>query len=147
MRHRLIIGIVILTTLIFASTAYTDFGSFSGNSDYSSSRSSSSSSSSSERSSSSGSYSSPSVPSRSYRTRTENRRQSHEYSTGGNMAGGIDFIPSAGLSSRSGFVDSDNEDDSFDECGGVAFVLVVFFIFWFMIHRNSKKHRDIASYE
>ncbi|MBQ3346953.1 MAG: TIM44-like domain-containing protein [Synergistaceae bacterium] len=138
MKRRLITGIVILTTLIFAGTAYTDFGSFSGNSDYSSSRSSSSSG----RSSSSGSYSSPSTPSRSYSTRTETRRQSPEYSTGGNMAGGINFIPTAGVRSRSGFMDSDDDEDSFDECGGVAFVLVVFFVFWFMIHRNSKKRQE-----
>lgn len=57
------------------------------------------------------------------------------------MAGGIDFIPVQGVSPRSGFMDSGDGDDSFDECGGIAFVLLVFFVFWFVIHRNSKKRQ------
>ncbi|MBQ3457405.1 MAG: hypothetical protein IJG30_00440, partial [Synergistaceae bacterium] len=54
MRRKILTGIII--TLIFAGIAHSDFGSFSGNSDYSSSRSSSGSSSS-YSSSSSSSYS------------------------------------------------------------------------------------------
>ena len=131
MRRKILTGIII--TLIFAGIAHSDFGSFSGNSDYSSSRSSSGSSSSS----SSSSYSSSS--SGSYRT----RRSAPEY----NMGGSISTIPIAGVSPRSGFMSSsdDDGDDSFDECGGVAFVLVVFFVFWFMIHRSSSKKRQAGT--
>ena len=42
----------------------------------------------------------------------------------------------------SGGGSSDTMDEGFDECGGVAFVLIVFFIFWFMIHRKSKKRQQ-----
>lgn len=130
MKRRFIPGIIILITLLFAGTAYTDFGSFSGNSDYSSSRSSSSSSSSR-----SDSYTPPS------RTRTRTRR-TPEYDTGGNMAGGIGFIPQVGVSPRSGITDSGNDSETLDELGGIAFVLLVFFVFWLMIHLNNKKRKE-----
>lgn len=129
MKRRFIPGIIILITLLFAGTAYTDFGSFSGNSDYSSSRSSSSSSSRSD------SYTPPS------RTRTRTRR-TPEYDTGGNMAGGIGFIPQVGVSPRSGITDSGNDSETLDELGGIAFVLLVFFVFWLMIHLNNKKRKE-----
>ena len=128
MKRRLIPGIIIFITLMFAGTAYTDFGSFSGNSDYSSSRSSSSSGG--------GSSTFPSTT----RTRTDTtRRSSPEYDTG-SMAGGIDFIP--GVGRHSGFMSSGGGDEEFDEYLGVAFVLFVFLLFWFMIHRNSKKRQE-----
>lgn len=130
MKRRFIPGIIILITLLFAGTAYTDFGSFSGNSDYSSSRSSSSSSSNR-----SDSYTPPS------RTRTRTRR-TPEYDTGGNMAGGIGFIPQVGVSPRSGITDSGNDSETLDELGGIAFVLLVFFVFWLMIHLNNKKRKE-----
>ena len=141
MRRRILPGLIIFITLIFAGTAYTDFGSFSGNSDYSSSRSSSASSRSSSRESTSsrsssggGSYSFPS-------TTTRTRRQP-DYDTGGNMAGGIDFIPVQGVGPRSGFMSSGGGNEDFDEYLGVAFVLFVFLVFWFMIHSRNKKRQE-----
>ena len=124
MRRRILTGIIIFI-LISAGIAYSDFGSFSGNSDYSSSSSSSSSSSgSSWGDSSSGSYSD------SYSTRTRTRRTAPEY----NMGGNVNFIPTAGVRSPSNY----DDDDDFSEIGGVVFVLAVFFIFWLIISRNSK---------
>ena len=38
--------------------------------------------------------------------------------------------------------DSELTDEDFDECMGVAFVFLVFFIFWFMIHRKNKKRQQ-----
>lgn len=52
------------------------------------------------------------------------------------LAGGI----TSGITS--GTSGSDMTDDEFNECGGVAFVLIVFFIFWFIIHRKSKKRQQ-----
>ena len=130
MRRKFLTLTLILTVILFAGRAWPDFGSFSGNSDYSSSRSSSSSSSSSSRSSSSSS--------RSYSSGST-RRSSSNYDTGGGI--NINTIPMAGITS--GLLSGgDSSSDSFDECGGVAFVLIVFFIFWFMIHRKSKKRQQ-----
>lgn len=137
MKRRMIPGIIILITLIFAGIAYSDFGSFSGNSDYSSSRSSSSSSSSGGGGFSGGDDWFDSSSS----TRTRTRRTVPEYGNAPEYGTGINPGVVAGVRPRSGFMDSD-DDDSFDECGGVAFVLLVFFVFWFMIHRNSKKDKE-----
>ncbi len=132
MKRKILTGIVIITTLIFAGIAHSDFGSFSGNSDYSSSRSSSSSGRSSSSGSSSRTYSTEGSSSRTY------DRPSH---SGTN----INVIPMAGgLSSRSGISSSYGEDEGedFDEIAGVIFILAVFFVFWFMIHRGNKKRRE-----
>ena len=132
MKRKILTGIVIITTLIFAGIAHSDFGSFSGNSDYSSSRSSSSSGRSSSSGSSSRTYSTGGSSSRTY------DRPSH---SGTN----INVIPMmGGFSSNSGISSSYGEDEgeSFDEIAGVIFVLFVFFLFWFMIHRGNKKRRE-----
>ena len=132
MKRKILAGIVIITTLIFAGIAHSDFGSFSGNSDYSSSRSSSSSGRSSSSGSSSRTYSTGGSSSRTY------DRPSH---SGTN----INVIPMmGGFSSNSGISSSYGEDEgeSFDEIAGVIFVLFVFFLFWFMIHRGNKKRRE-----
>ncbi|MBQ6738563.1 MAG: TIM44-like domain-containing protein, partial [Synergistaceae bacterium] len=49
-------------------------------------------------------------------------------------------------SSTVGFVDDNNffddeEDESFDECMGVGFILLVFAVFWFFIKRQYKEKR------
>ena len=122
MKRKIIPGIIVIITLIFAGIAYSDFGSFSGNSDYSTS----------ERSSSSGGSPAPRQP----RTYTGGSTSTRSYS-GGN----VNVIPrTGGFSTRSGFMDDDTEDESFDEIAGVVFVLVVFFIFWFIISRRKKHH-------
>ena len=38
--------------------------------------------------------------------------------------------------------DSDPSDEEFDECTGVAFVLFVFLVFWFLTSRKKKKRAD-----
>ena len=127
MRRKFFVLTVILFSIIFVSNAYSDFGSFSGNSDYSSSRSSSSSSSSS----SSRSYSSG--------TTTSTRRS---YSSGS------DFnvtLPSAAVARRTGnnyiSSNSDNSDEEFDECMGVAVVFIIFAAFWFFSHKKKSQRR------
>ena len=134
---------LIITIILFAGRAWPDFGSFSGNSDYSSSRSSSSSSSRS--SSSSGSSTRTSTPSRSYSSGSTSTRRSSTYDIPRSSGTNINVIPMAG--GISGIMsnnadDSEMTDEDFDECMGVAFVLLVFFLFWFMIHRNNKKRQQ-----
>ena len=137
MRRKILTGIIIFTALIFAGSAYSDFGSFSGNTDYDSgSRSSSSSSSSS---------SSTSRPSRSYSTGTTTRRTTPSYNT--NTGGGSNFgvIPLAsGIARQNNSYDDDEEmtDEEFSECMGVIFVLAVFFIFWMIIRNKNKKRQQ-----
>lgn len=130
MKRRIIPGIIIIITLIFAGIAHSDFGSFSGNSDYSSSSSTSSGSSS-------GGFSSGSDWSDSYtpssRTSTRTRR-APEYGTGINS--GI----AAGVRHNTRNSGSLDEED-YEEFGGIGFVLLVFFVFWLMIHINSKRRK------
>ncbi|MBR0252024.1 MAG: hypothetical protein IJQ57_01605, partial [Synergistaceae bacterium] len=125
MKRRFFFSIVtVILILIISRSAYPDFGSFSGNSDYGSS--SSSSSGSSHSSSSSGSSGLDSIfdfnnlP-------TNNRRHYRNSST-------------AGFVSDNDFYD-DEEDESFDECMGVGFILLVFAVFWFFIKRQYKEKR------
>ena len=47
----------------------------------------------------------------------------------------------SGIMSNSG-TNSEDSELSDNECMGVGFVLLVFFIFWFMIHRRSQKQRE-----
>ena len=131
MRRRIIPGIIIIITLIFAGIAYSDFGSFSGNSDYSSSSSSSGSSSGGGGWSGGGDWSDSSTT----RTRTRTSRTAPEY------GGGINPGIAAGVRHNSG---SGNglDDEDYEEFGGIAFVLLVFFVFWLMIHINSKKRKE-----
>ena len=119
--------------IIFVGSAYSDFGSFSGNSDYGSSSrsSSSSSSSSSSRSSSSSSrtYSRPSSSS-SHRSSSSN----------------INVVPLIGGIGGGGGEDNGllaPEDDEFDECMGVGCVLFVFLIFWLISRSQYKKKRTL----
>ena len=123
MKRKLFTLTVILFSILFVSNAYSDFGSFSGNSDYSSSRSSSSSSSSSSRSYSSG-------------TTTSTRR------SGGSDFGSSVVLPSAAVARRTGnnYISSAS-DDEFSECMGVAFVFLIFAIFWFLSHRKKSQRR------
>ncbi len=143
MKQKFLTALLILNLLLFASTAWPDFGSFSGKSDYSTSRSStrSSSSSSTTRSASSTTHSTSttrttSTPSRTYtpsRTTTTTRT-----STAVPMAAGI-----AANSLRSGTAtDTDDDeftDDDMNTCMGVAFVFLIFFIYWIFIRRKAKK--------
>ena len=131
MRRRIITGIIIITTLIFAGIAHSDFGSFSGNSDYSSSHSSSGSSSSGWGGSSGSSLSDT------FGSGSVRRHRNSEGINPGIIAG----VRSPSSSKNSSGLD----DEDFEECGGIAFVLLVFFVFWFVIHRNSKKKRNIIN--
>ena len=138
MRHKALMLVLVISITLFAAQAWPDFGSFSGNSDYSSSRSSSSSSSRSSSSRSSSSSSSSS--SRSYSSGSSStRRSTSSYGTN------INVIPLAGMTSgiTSGY-DNDPGDpsDDYSECAGVGFVLAVFFIFWLMQHRKAKKQQQ-----
>ena len=125
MKRKFFFSIVtVILILIISRSAYPDFGSFSGNSDYGSS--SSSSSGSSHSSSSSGSSGLDSIfdfnnlP-------TNNRRHYRNSST-------------VGFVDDNNFFD-DEEDESFDECMGVGFILLVFAVFWFFIKRQYKEKR------
>lgn len=131
MQRKFLILTLILSIVLFAGSAWPDFGSFSGTSDYSSSRSSSTSSHSSSSSShsSSGSSWSTSTP------RTPTRRSSSSNINSLPIAG-----TTSGITSNSG--SSGDSDLSDNECMGVGFVLLVFFIFWMIIRRNSKKQRE-----
>ena len=122
MRRKLFVLTVILFSVIFVSNAYSDFGSFSGNSDYSSSRSSSSSSSS-----------------RSYSSGTTSTRRSYSSGSDFNVA-----LPSAAVARRNNyFSDTETTDEEFDECMGVAFVFIIFAAFWFFSKKKSKrKHQE-----
>ena len=131
MQRKFLTLTLMLSILLFAAQAWPDFGSFSGNSDYSSSRSSSSSSSSSSSRSSSSS-------SRSYSSGSSSTTRR---SSGTN----INVIPMAGMTSgllSDSDADSNITEDDINTCGGVAFVLVVFFTFWFMTHRRAKKQQQ-----
>ena len=123
MRRKIFTVIIIFILTIFASSAWPDFGSFSGNSDYgSSSRSSSSSSSSrSSSSSSSGGYSSTT------------RRS---YSTGSDYGA----LPYAGVTSRHNYSSSSSTDDETEDMiAGAVFILLILFFVWKWM--SAKKHR------
>ena len=132
MQRKFLILTLILSIVLFAGSAWPDFGSFSGTSDYSTSRSSTRSSSSSSTTHSSGSSWSTTTPA----TRTPTRRSSGSNFNALPIAG-----TTAGITSRSGS-DSGDSNLTDNECMGVAFVLLVFFLFWFMIHRRSKKQQQ-----
>ena len=129
MKRKIIPGIIIFITLIFAGVSYSDFGSFSGNSDYGSS--SSSSSSSGGGFSGGSDWSDSYTPSHTTRTRS---RRANEYGAGINP-GVVAGVRQQGVRNPS----LDEED--YEEFGGIAFVLLVFFVFWLMIHINSKKRK------
>lgn len=114
MKHKFLTGILILCVLILAGSAYSDFGSFSGNSDYSSSSSTSSRSSG-------GSYSG-SPPSRS-------ERYSPSYNTGTNFG----VIPVAGTARHS----SSSDDDEW----GLAFIVLVVIVFWVAVSVSREKRK------
>ena len=133
MKRKIIPGIIILITLIFAGVSYSDFGSFSGNSDYGSSSSSSSSSSGGGFSGGSD-WSDSYTPSHTTRTRS---RHANEY--GGGLNPGV----AAGIRHQGVKNPSLDEEDT-EEFEGIAFVLLVFFVFWLMIHINSKKKQKVG---
>ena len=121
MRRKILFCAMILMILFFMSNrdAYSDFGGFSGNSDYDSSSSSSSSSHSSSSSSSS---------SRSYNSGSSTRR-----TTSINLNGTNNF---SALSHTSGILGGNDSDD----IGGVIVVFVLFAIFYLVI-KSKKKNR------
>ena len=124
-KRKISFGVLILAILIFAwnRDAYSDFGSFSGTSDYSSSRSSSHSDSS---------HSTSTRPSRtSTSTRTRERKTAPI-----NLSSGTDNLGNVGLTA--GTLGGSNDDD----CGGVAFVFVIVLIFFIIISIRKKKHQD-----
>ena len=131
MKRKFYIFLIILFVILFSGRAFSDFGSFSGNSDYgSSSRSSSTSSSSSSSSSSRPSYSSSSFPTRTTRTNTTTMP-----------------IAVGSIGRTNNFFDSDSDledsdEESFDECMGVAFVFLVFFAFWLISRTKNKNKRS-----
>ncbi len=135
MQRKFLILTLILSIVLFAGSAWPDFGGFSGTSDYSTSRSSTRSSSSSSHSSSGSSWSTSTSTTRTPSTRTT------RHSSGSN----INVLPmagtTAGIVSNSGSSSGDS-DLSDNECMGVGFVLLVFFLFWFMIHRRSKRQQQ-----
>lgn len=133
MKRKILALTLIAGVMLFAGKAWPDFGSFSGNSDYSTSRSSSSSS----RSSSSGSSGSSS---RGYSSGTTTRRSTSTYDTGG--GGNFNVLPLAGSISgitSGGSADDEFTDDDMATCMGVLFVFLVFFLYWYMTHRKSKR--------
>ena len=134
MKRKFFIGIIIFIMLIFVGSAYSDFGSFSGNSDYGSSSHSSSGGGSSYSSSSSSSSSS----SRSY---SEPYRRTRRSSGSDNV---IPFTAGAitgAVSNRNSSSSEEMTDEDFDECMGVGFVLLVFLVFWFFIRRDAKRKK------
>ena len=116
--------IFILLFLFFnKKDAYSDFGGFSGNSDYDSGSHSSSSSSSSSRSSSSGS------------TRDYNSRRSTRRTTSINLNDTNNFNV---MSNTSGILGGSNSDD----IEGVIVVFVIFIIFFLLVSSKKKKRSD-----
>ncbi len=134
MRRKILTGIIIFTALIFAGSAYSDFGSFSGNSDYDSGSRSSSGSSGSSSTSRPG-YSSGT---------TTRRTPSYNTNTGGSNFGVIPLASgiAAGQRDNSDLSDDEMSDEDFNECMGVIFVLAVFFIFWMIIRGKNKKRQQ-----
>ena len=140
MKRKLLTLTLILGVMLFAGRAWPDFGSFSGNSDYSSSRSSSGSSSrsssgSSSRSSS-GSYSSGttrrSTPSsRTYDYDPPRRSTTTTLPLTGSIAG----ITSPGSS-------GELVDDDTAACIGVGVVFAIFALYYFHVHAKAKKQRQ-----
>ena len=135
MRKKFMIMSLIFTIILFANSAWPDFGSFSGNSDYSTSRSSSSSSSSR-------SNSFPSTTPSSTRTRS-----STSSSTTTPLRIPVPRTTTTnnyGITSNTNSINNSSSDEGFDEISGIIFVLIVAFIFWLIIHRKSKKnHKEI----
>ena len=127
MKRKISFGVLILFTaiLIFAwnRDAYSDFGSFSGTSDYSSSRSSSNSGSDSK-------------PSRTSRTSTTTRTREPRTTTPINFNSNTNNFNNVGLTA--GTLGGSNDDD----LGGVAFVIVVVLIFFIIIRMGKKKRQD-----
>ena len=105
--------------LIFVSSAYSDFGNFSGNSDYGSSSNSSSTSSGGGFSSSSSS-------------------SSESYGRRHRRSGTDDILPFA-AGAISGGVSGNDLNDYL----GVGFVLLVAFVFWIFIRITSKKSKHV----
>ena len=132
MKRKISFGVIILAILIFAwnRDAYSDFGSFSGNSDYSSSRSSSGSSHSSSSSTRS-SRSSSSSSSRSYSSGGSSRQSTSSVNLNTNN---FNAVPLA-----AGTLGGSNEDD----IDGIIFVFVIVAIIFVMISMRKKKHQPI----
>ena len=118
------IVILILCVILFASSAWPDFGSFSGNSDYGGGGSSSRSSGggSSSRSSSGGSYSS-----------------GRSYSSGGSYNSGMNFNINPGYSA--GFL-SDSGDDELGITFMAVVVVVIFIAISYSRSRRKREHEE-----
>ena len=127
MKRKFLTLTLILGVLLLAGRAWPDFGSFSGNSDYSSSRSSSSGSS---RSSSSGSS-----------TRRSSSTRTYDYDrTGSN----INVLPLAGSISgiTSGSSSEQLVDDDTATCIGIGVVFAIFALYYINVHAKAKKQRQ-----
>ncbi len=145
MKQKFLTALLILNLLLFAGTAWPDFGSFSGKSNYSTSRSStrsSKSSSSSTTRSTSTSTRKTSAPSRTY---TPSRTATTRTSTAIPLASGI-----AANSLRSTATSTDkNSDDEFTDddtatCMGIGFVFLIFFLYWIFTRRKARKNREVV---
>ena len=125
MKRKILFGVFISAVLFFAlnRVAYPDFGSFSGNSDYSSSRSSSGSSHSSSSSSRSNSTSSYSSSSSSHRTAPANFSGTNNFTA----------VPLA-----AGTLGGSNDDD----IEGVILVFVLVLIFFMLIKMKKGKRNE-----
>lgn len=133
MRQKFFTALLVLNIVLFTASAWPDFGSFSGNSDYSTSRSSTRSSSSS--SSSSSSTRTTSTPSRTYTptpTRTRTTAPSVPLTAG---------IAANSLRQSTGpDRDTDDfDDDDFATCMGIGFVFLIFFMYWMFTRKKAKK--------
>ena len=125
MNRKYLTVILILCVILFAGSAWPDFGNFSGNTDYSSSHSSSSSSGNSDRSSSSRSSSS--------------RSSSGSSSWGNNVTLPITY----GISSIASSHESEEDEEFENTCaGGVFFLLVAYFIWKIIASKRHKQHSE-----
>ena len=138
MKRKILTLTLILGVMLFAGRAWPDFGSFSGNSDYSSSRSSSGSSSRSS-SGSSGGYSSGTT------RRSTPSSRTYDYDPPRRSSGSnINVLPLAGSISgiTSGSDDSQLVDDDTAACIGVGVVFAIFALYYINVHAKAKKQRQ-----
>lgn len=114
MKHKFMTLLLITSIMLFTVRAWPDFGSFSGNSDYSTSRGSTSTQTTRTTS----------TPSRTY---TPSRTS----------------IPiTAGIARHYSTEYTDNEDD-LATCMGIGFVFLIFFLYWYFTHRKAKRNREV----
>lgn len=129
MKRKIILALFILSATLYAHTAWPDFGSFSGNSDYSTSRSSS-------RSTTTTTTRTTSTPSRTY-TPTYTPTRTRTTAPSVPITAGI-----AANSLRSNNTDTDDDDFTDDDmatCMGIGFVFLIFFLYWMFTRKKARK--------